>query len=88
MCSSDLVVYTVIHDGVIHGRVRWMKRFSKRGASDSHTGIAESLSLAHRAHHRTNAEPYGMLFPRLTMRRAASVDEPQRELVARSPSPR
>ena len=82
------VVYTVIHDGVIHGRVRWMKRFAKRGASEGRIGIAESLSLAHRAHHRTNAEPYGMLFPQLTMRRAASVDEPQRELVTRGASTR
>ena len=32
------VVYTVIHDGVIHGRVRWMNRFAKRGASDSRKG--------------------------------------------------
>ena len=82
------VVYTVIHDGVIHGRARWMKRFAELSASEGRTGIAESLSLAHRAHHRTNAEPYGMLFPQLTMRRAASVDEPQRELVTRGASAR
>ena len=54
------VVYTVVHDGIIHGRVRWMKRRDSR--------VATSLADAHRAHHRTNGEPYGMLAPWLTMR--------------------
>jgi beta-carotene 3-hydroxylase len=52
-------VYTVIHDGVIHGRIRWMKRVN--------TGWSVRLEAAHREHHRTNSEPYGMLFPTLTM---------------------
>lgn len=55
------VVYTVIHDGIIHGRVRWMKRGDSR--------LAASLAVAHRSHHRANGEPYGMLFPWLTMKR-------------------
>lgn len=55
------VVYTVIHDGIIHGRIRWMKRVR----SDWTT----SLDEAHREHHRTNGEPYGMLLPSLSMRR-------------------
>ncbi|MEY4400753.1 MAG: carotene hydroxylase [Actinomycetota bacterium] len=55
------IVYTVVHDGIIHGRVRWMKRDRSR--------FAANLAVAHRAHHRTNGEPYGMLFPRLTMPR-------------------
>ncbi|MFM8908694.1 MAG: hypothetical protein ACKOIZ_14065, partial [Actinomycetota bacterium] len=58
------VVYTVIHDGIIHGRVRWMKHGRSR--------MAESLTVAHRAHHRSNGEPYGMLFPWLTMSRNGS----------------
>jgi len=53
------VVYTVVHDGIIHGRVRWMKRRDSR--------VAASLADAHRAHHRSNGEPYGMLVPWLTM---------------------
>lgn len=55
------VVYTVIHDGIIHGRIRWMKRVR----SDWTT----SLDEAHREHHRTNGEPYGMLLPSLSLRR-------------------
>lgn len=58
------IVYTVIHDGIIHGRVRWMKHGNSR--------IASSLAIAHRAHHRANGEPYGMLFPWLTMSRNGS----------------
>lgn len=54
------IVYTLIHDGIIHGRVRWMKRIDSRWSTD--------LMTAHRAHHRTNGEPYGMLFPSLTLR--------------------
>ena len=57
------VVYTVVHDGIIHGRVRWMKRRESR--------VAATLADAHRAHHRTNGEPYGMLAPWLTMQNAA-----------------
>jgi beta-carotene 3-hydroxylase len=56
------MVYTIIHDGIIHGRIRWMKRVQ----SDWST----SLDTAHREHHRTNGEPYGMLFPSLTLRRS------------------
>lgn len=55
------VVYTVVHDGIIHGRVRWMKR--------GNSPTATRLTVAHRAHHRANGEPYGMLFPWLTMPR-------------------
>ena len=58
------VVYTVIHDGIIHGRVRWMKR--------NRSQVAERLVIAHRAHHHGNGEPYGMLFPQLTMRHTVS----------------
>ncbi|MEY3977601.1 MAG: carotene hydroxylase [Actinomycetota bacterium] len=54
------IVYTAIHDGVIHGRVAWMKRIDTRWT--------RSLTLAHRAHHQANNEPYGMLLPSLTMR--------------------
>ncbi len=55
------IVYTLIHDGIIHGRIRWMKRVQ--------SGWTTSLDVAHREHHRLNGEPYGMLFPALTMRR-------------------
>lgn len=55
------VVYTVIHDGIIHGRIRWMKRVRSNWTT--------SLDEAHREHHRTNGEPYGMLLPSLSMRR-------------------
>jgi beta-carotene 3-hydroxylase len=54
------VVYTVIHDGIIHGRIKWMKR--------QRSAWATSLGTAHREHHRSNGEPYGMLFPWLTLR--------------------
>lgn len=54
------IVYTVVHDGIIHGRVRWMKRVESRWST--------SLADAHRTHHRGNGEPYGMLFPSLTLR--------------------
>jgi len=57
------IVYTAIHDGIIHGRVAWMKRIDTRWT--------RSLTLAHRAHHRTNHEPYGMLLPSLTMRESS-----------------
>lgn len=55
------VVYTIIHDGIIHGRIRWMKRVRSNWTT--------SLDEAHREHHRTNGEPYGMLLPSLSMRR-------------------
>jgi len=32
------------------------------------THWTRSLTLAHRAHHQANNEPYGMLLPSLTMR--------------------
>lgn len=54
------VVYTVVHDGIIHGRIRWMKRID--------TSWSTRLATAHRSHHRCNGEPYGMLFPWLTMK--------------------
>lgn len=53
------VVYTLVHDGIIHGRIR-----SMRGLDYD---WARRLENAHRSHHRTNGEPYGMLFPWLTM---------------------
>jgi beta-carotene 3-hydroxylase len=59
------IVYTVVHDGIIHGRVRWMKRGSSQ--------LANTLATAHRSHHRANGEPYGMLFPWLTMERESVV---------------
>lgn len=55
------VVYTVIHDGIIHGRIRWMKHVRSNWTT--------SLDEAHREHHRTNGEPYGMLLPSLSLRR-------------------
>ena len=57
------IIYTAIHDGVIHGRVAWMKRVDTRWT--------RSLTLAHRAHHHANHEPYGMLLPSLTMRQTS-----------------
>ncbi|MEY3615144.1 MAG: carotene hydroxylase [Actinomycetota bacterium] len=57
-------VYTIIHDGVIHGRIRWMKNIN--------TTWSIRLTVAHREHHRANSEPYGMLFPTLTMQRPIS----------------
>ncbi|MCE2709236.1 MAG: sterol desaturase family protein [Ilumatobacteraceae bacterium] len=57
------LVYTVIHDGIIHGRIKWMKRV--------HSSWAISLGSAHREHHRSNGEPYGMLFPWITLGRDA-----------------
>ena len=58
--TSYGIVYTVIHDGIIHGRIGWMKRL--------HLSWAVSLDTAHREHHRSNGEPYGMLFPWITLR--------------------
>jgi len=57
-------VYTIVHDGVIHGRIRWMKRINLAWSA--------RLAAAHREHHRANSEPYGMLFPTLTMQRPVS----------------
>lgn len=57
--TSYGVLYTVVHDGIIHGRIRWMKRFE--------FAWSRKLEVAHRSHHRANGEPYGMLFPWLTM---------------------
>ena len=57
-------VYTVVHDGIIHGRIRWMKRIN--------TLWSIRLTTAHRSHHRGNGEPYGMLFPWLTMKATAA----------------
>ncbi|MEY4601490.1 MAG: carotene hydroxylase [Actinomycetota bacterium] len=62
------VVYTVIHDGVIHGRIKWMKRL--------HSSWTVSLGNAHREHHRSNGEPYGMLFPWITLRSSAPLIQP------------
>ena len=59
------VVYTLVHDGIIHGRIRWMKQLD--------FSWSRRLETAHRSHHRANGEPYGMLFPWLTMS-AASAD--------------
>lgn len=53
------LTYTLVHDGIIHGRIRWMKRID--------TQWSRSLGDSHRAHHRTNGEPYGMLFPSVTL---------------------
>ena len=55
------VAYTLVHDGVIHGRIPGMSRIS--------SGTAVRLADAHQTHHRTNAEPYGMLWPQWTLRR-------------------
>lgn len=54
------VAYSLVHDGVIHGRIPGMSRIS--------SPTAARLSAAHRAHHHTNAEPYGMLWPQWSMR--------------------
>lgn len=58
------MIYTLIHDGIVHGRIRWMKRL--------HTSWSDSLTSAHRQHHLSNGEPYGMLFPSLTLRNSPS----------------
>jgi beta-carotene 3-hydroxylase len=55
------VAYTLVHDGVIHGRIPGMSRIPSRTAA--------RLAAAHRTHHHTNAEPYGMLWPQWTLRR-------------------
>jgi len=60
------LVYTLVHDGIIHGRIRWMKR--------TNDAWSQSLANAHRSHHRSNGEPYGMLFPWLTMQRSQRAD--------------
>lgn len=54
------VAYTLVHDGVIHGRIPGMSRIA--------SPTAERLTAAHHTHHRTNAEPYGMLWPQWSMR--------------------
>lgn len=58
--TSYGVVYTVVHDGIIHGRIRWMKQLD--------LVWSRRLESAHRAHHRANGEPFGMLFPWVTLR--------------------
>lgn len=55
------VAYTLVHDGVIHGRIPGMSRIPSRTAA--------RLTAAHRTHHHTNAEPYGMLWPQWTLRK-------------------
>lgn len=55
------IAYTVVHDGIIHGRIRFMKHLD--------VSWLRSLATAHRSHHRSNGEPYGMLFPWLTLQR-------------------
>ena len=54
------VTYTLVHDGIIHGRIPGMSRVA--------SPTAARLSAAHRTHHHTNAEPYGMLWPQWTLR--------------------
>jgi beta-carotene 3-hydroxylase len=54
------VAYTLVHDGVIHGRIPGMSHIA--------SPTAARLSAAHRTHHHTNAEPYGMLWPQWSMR--------------------
>jgi len=58
------IVYTLVHDGIIHGRIRPMKGLN--------VAWARRLETAHRSHHVANGEPYGMLFPWLTMDRRAA----------------
>lgn len=49
------IAYFTVHDIYIHRRVAlWGKR---------KPAILEHLADAHRTHHATNGEPYGMLFP-------------------------
>lgn len=58
------IVYTLVHDGIIHGRIRALKRLD--------VALARRLETAHRSHHLNNGEPYGMLFPWLTMDRGGA----------------
>lgn len=47
--------YFTVHDVYIHRRIRlW---------GESKPAVLEHLADAHRTHHATNGEPYGMLFP-------------------------
>jgi beta-carotene 3-hydroxylase len=48
-------VYAAVHDGHLHGRVRWVARRPGRGLV--------RLAEAHRIHHLFGGEPYGMLLP-------------------------
>lgn len=47
--------YFTVHDIYIHRRIRWwgMRK----------PAVLEHLADAHRTHHVTNGEPFGMLFP-------------------------
>lgn len=47
--------YFTVHDIYIHRRIKW---WGKRKPA-----ALEYLADAHRTHHATNGEPYGMLFP-------------------------
>lgn len=47
--------YFTVHDIYIHRRIRLWGR--------SKPAVLEHLAGAHRKHHATNGEPYGMLFP-------------------------
>jgi beta-carotene 3-hydroxylase len=48
------LVYALVHDVYIHGRLRL---FGRRHAA------LDRLAAAHRLHHRFGGEPYGMLWP-------------------------
>ena len=46
--------YALVHDGAVHGRIPTGRWFRDRVAR---------LVVAHRVHHRTGGEPFGMLLP-------------------------
>lgn len=62
------VVYAVVHDGYIHGRIPVRGRHA----------TLDLLAAAHELHHRFGGEPYGMLVPIVpasVRARAADADE-------------
>ena len=61
--------YAFVHDVYIHGRVTFRRR----------SRLLDRLATAHAVHHRTGAEPYGMLWP--------VVPEASRQRVSAVPRP-
>ncbi len=58
MCIGVTVygaAYFAVHDLYIHRRIRLL--------GNRHIAVLERLADAHRMHHATNGEPYGMLMP-------------------------
>ena len=73
------LLYALVHDVYIHGRLRQSAPASALVISRSGRGhpLLERLADAHRIHHLYNGEPYGMLVPvvpRQLRERAARTD--------------